>query len=150
MENTTLQWHPAFAAALRIELAEQLEMLEIEDEHILGHKPLQIDAIVVKKHKNVHINNKIGHIFKKHNIIEYKSPDDYLSINDFYKVYGYTCFYQSDTSSVLEIPPTELTLSFVCYHYPREMIRHLEETRKLTILKYSEGIFYLKGDFFPI
>ena len=36
-------------------------------------------------------------------IIEYKSPDDYLTINDFYKVYGYCCFYQSDTEHVCEI-----------------------------------------------
>ena len=41
------------------------------------------------------------------------TSDDYLSINDFYKVYGYTCFYQSDTESVLEILPTELTVTIV-------------------------------------
>ncbi len=150
MENTILHWHPAFAAALRIELTEQLDVLKIEDEHILGHKPMQIDTIVIKKNKNVHINNRIGHIFRKHNIIEYKSPDDYLSINDFYKVYGYTCFYQSDTKSVLEILPTELTITFVCYHYPREMLRYLKGNRNLVARKYSEGIYYLYGDSFPI
>ncbi len=37
------------------------------------------------------LNKSVGdRIFRTYNIIEYKSPDDYLSINDFYKVYGYT------------------------------------------------------------
>lgn len=39
----------------------------------------------------------IGRIFRKYNIIEYKSPVDYLGIDDFYKVYGYLCFYKADT-----------------------------------------------------
>ncbi len=37
------------------------------------------------------LNKSVGdRIFRTYNIIEYKSPDDYLSINDFCKVYGYT------------------------------------------------------------
>ena len=47
--------------------------------------------------------------FREHNIIEYKSPDDYLGINDFYKAYGYVCFYQSDTEEEGQINPEELT-----------------------------------------
>ncbi len=39
----------------------------------------------------------IGRIFRKYNIIEYKSPVDYLGIDDFYKVYGYLGFYKADT-----------------------------------------------------
>ena len=64
-----------------------------------------------------------------------KSPDDYLTINDFYKVYGYCCFYQSDTEHVCEILPEELTITFICNHYPRNLIQHLEKVRKLRIKK---------------
>ena len=53
-----------------------------------------------------------------------------MSINDFYKVYGYACIYQSDTNKVKEIDPEDLTLTFVCSHYPR--------------------IYYLKGDPIPM
>ena len=41
------------------------------------------------------IQKNIGRIFRQYNIVEYKSPDDYLSIDDFYKVYAYCCLYKS-------------------------------------------------------
>ena len=89
VKNTKLQWHPAFGAALRI--------------------TLQMDILIIKKLKDVPIRKTIGRIFRKHNIIEYKSPGDSLSINDFYKVYGYACIYQSNTDRIKEIDPQELT-----------------------------------------
>ena len=48
--------------------------------------------------------------------MEYKSPEDYISINDFYKVLGYVCVYQADTRKVLEIMPEELTITLVGDH----------------------------------
>lgn len=95
-----VQWHPAFAAALRIEFEAELDELDIQDEHLLSKKSMQIDVLIVKKDKGTKIKKNIGRIFREHNIIEYKSPDDSLMMNDFYKVYGYTCFYQSDTTHV--------------------------------------------------
>ena len=64
----------------------------------------------------------IGKIFRKHNIIEYKSPDDYLSIDDFYLVYAYACLYKSDTLSIDEISAEEITITFVCSKYPKTLI----------------------------
>ena len=89
-------------------------------------------------------------IFRKYNIIEYKSPDDHLTINDFYKVYGYCCFYQSDTNGVCQIPPEELTITFVCNHFPRKMIQHLKNFRGLNLARIEPGIYYIIGDAFPI
>lgn len=56
----------------------------------------------MKKLKETTIKKSIAKLFRNHNIIEYKAPDDYLSINDFYKVYGYACIYQSDTDQHLK------------------------------------------------
>ena len=50
---------------------------------------MQIDELVIKVHDNEKIQKNIGRIFRKHNIVEYKSPEDYLTINDFINVYGY-------------------------------------------------------------
>ena len=88
-----IQWHPAFDAALQIELGEEAKYLEFEPEHLLSKKPMQID-VLVKNEKHVQIKKNIGRIFRQHNIVEYKSPDDTLTIDDFYKVYGYTCIYR--------------------------------------------------------
>ena len=83
-----LQWHPAFYAGIQIELEAEAENLSFENEHQLGTKPKEIDILIIKKDREIPIRKNIGRIFRKHNIIEYKSPADYLSIDDFYKVYG--------------------------------------------------------------
>ena len=149
-ENGELQWHPAFFAGLQIELKDDKENLSFENEHQLSAKPMEIDVLVIKKEKDVPVRKNIGRIFRKHNIIEYKSPKDYLSIDDFYKVYGYTCFYKADTGAADEIKADELTITFVCSRYPAKLIRHLKEKRGYTIEKQEDGIYYIKGDYFPI
>src|SRR5699024_6709044 len=127
MEKRKLQWHPAFGAALRITLKEEMEFLEMHEEYLLSKEPPQIDILIVNTLRHLPVNNGIGRIFRQHNIIECKAPCDYLSINDFYKVYGYTCFYQSNTDRRKEIEPKELTITFACSRYPRAMLKHRAE-----------------------
>lgn len=150
MRDFLKQWHPAFSAAIHIELKEEIQYLHIEEEHLLGKKPMQIDLLIIKKPKNVSIRKNIGQIFREHNIIEYKDPGDSLSVNDFYKVFGYACFYQSDTEKILEINPREITITFACYHYPRKLARHLQDVWGMQIRKAEEGIYYLEGTVFSI
>ncbi len=150
MEKTKLQWHPGFSAALKMTLESEKECLEIHEEFQLSKKPLQIDILIVKKLKETTIKKSIAKLFRDHNIIEYKAPDDYLSINDFYKVYGYACIYQSDTDRVKEVDPETITLTFVCSHYPREMLKHLKQVRGIHVEKHGPGIYYLKGDPIPM
>lgn len=150
MTDGRLQWYSGFSAALRVELEDELDELCIEDEHMLSKKPMQIDVLVVKKKGEQPIRKNIGRIFRKHNIIEYKSPEDYLSINDFYKVYGYTCFYQSETKRVKDIPPEEITMTFICNHYPQKLLENLKKFKGIEVEKQEAGLYYLLGDSFPI
>ena len=145
-----LQWHPENYAGLQIELADEKEFLIFEDEHQLGTKPKAIDILFIKKVQEHKIKKNIGRIFRKHNIIEYKSPDDYLSIDDFYKVYGYACFYKADTPSVNSIPIHELIITFISRQYPRKLLHHLTEEQNYTIQKIEKGIYYLVGNSIPI
>ena len=148
MRKDNLQWHPAFFAGMQIEFEQESDMLIFENEHSLGTKPKQIDVLIIKKNDNAPIQKNIGRIFRKHNIIEYKSPTDYLSVDDFYLVYAYACLYKSDTNHVNEIAVEEITITFVCSHYPRELINHLKDVRKYQIEYREEGIYYVRGDFF--
>ena len=150
MEKAKLQWHPAFGAALRITFQDEMQYLEMHEEYLLSKKPLQMDVLIIKKLQDVQIKKTIGRIFRKHNIIEYKSPDDSLSVNDFYKVYGYACIYQSNTDRIKEIDPEDMTLTFVCSHYPREFLKHLERVRGMCTEYQGGGIYYLKGDPIPM
>lgn len=147
-EGEKIQWHPAFDAALQIELGEEAKYLTFEPEHLLSKKPMQID-VLVKNEKKVKIRKNIGRIFRQHNIIEYKSPEDHLNIDDFYKVYGYTCIYKTEVEKVNQIPAEEL-ITFVCYHYPRQMLRNLQNERNINVKNIENGIYYLYGDAIPI
>ncbi len=95
MEDTKIQWHPGFTAAMMLELKENREDLIFEKEYNLNTKPLEIDLLVIRKEAGVMIANEIGEFFRIHNIIEYKSPGDHLDIDDFYKVQGYASLYKS-------------------------------------------------------
>ncbi len=145
-EKKVLQWHPAFYASIQIELAEEADKLLFENEHQLGTKPKEIDVLIIKKHSEVQIEKNIGRIFRGHNIVEYKSPKDYLSIDDFYKVYGYACFYKSDAGRVDAIKADDLTITFVCKKYPHKMVRHLKIVKQLQTEKIEDGIYYINGD----
>ena len=149
-EKETLQWHPAFYAGIQIEFEDEADKLIFENEHQLGTKPKEIDVLIIKKRPDVQIQKNLGKIFRTHNLIEYKSPTDSLSIDDFYKVYGYACFYKSDTTAVDEIPSEEITITFVCKRFPRNLVQKLLGSRRLTLQKVDDGIHYLTGDHFPI
>lgn len=150
MSEKDLQWHPAFYAGMQIELKDEAENLIFENEHQLGTKPFGIDVLIIKKESGKSIRKNIGRIFRKYNIVEYKSPDDYLSIDDFYKVYGYACFYKADVERVNSIEIGELTISLVCTHTPKKLLRHLRAERRYEIVKQGEGIYYVSGDVIPI
>ena len=149
-EKKYFQWHSAFYAGIQIELEEEADCLIFENEHQLSTKPMGIDVLIIKKNSKIQIHKNIGRIFRTHNIMEYKSPDDYLSIDDFYKVYGYCCFYKSDTPQMDMIKAEELTISFVCSKYPRKLISHLQKIRHYKVKCVEKGIYQVSGDFFPI
>ena len=148
-EEAVLQWHPAFFAGIQIEFSEEKEKLTFENEHQLGTKPKQIDVLIIKKESETRLRKNIGKIFRKYNIIEYKSPEDYISIDDFYQVYGYACFFKADTKKVNEIKAEEITITFVCKRKPEKLIKHLQEERGFR-LEGEEGIYTIYGDFFPM
>ena len=124
-----LQWHPAFYATAQIELQEEAKYLIFEDEHQLSTKPMSIDVLVIKNEQKHKVQKNIGRIFQKYNLVEYKSPTDYISIDTFYKIYGYVCFYKSDTGTTDEIPISEVTITLFGLGYPRKLIKHLREVR---------------------
>ena len=84
-DGKLLQWNPAFNADLQIEFREEKEKLKFEQEYLLSSKPMAIDVLIIKKKNAEPIHKNIGKIFRKYNIIEYKSPSDALSVDDFVK-----------------------------------------------------------------
>lgn len=144
-----IQWHPGFYAAAELELRMNREELDFHREYNLSKKPLQIDLLVVKKLKDVLIQNKIGRIFRRYNIIEYKSPDDGMSIDDFCKTLGYAYFYKGMSEKVNEVPLGELTVSLFRYAKPQKLLKELL-SYGWRIKEYAKGIYYIEGVGIPV
>lgn len=146
--DMAIQWHPAFCAAAELEFMANRKDLEFQREYNLSKKPLQIDLLVVEKRDDVTIENEIGRIFRKYNIIEYKSPGDGMTIDDFFKTVGYACIYKGLGGTVDSIPINQLTVSLFREGYPLELLRSLEHYGFVIKKKYA-GIYYVEGLMIP-
>jgi len=140
-------WHDAFFQAVKQELFEYRDSLEFKNQYPLTNESLRIDVLVIKKTKNLVINKNIARIFRADNILEYKSPDDYLAVTDFLKVNAYANLYAAITPGV---DFAELTLTFVENRHPRKLLKYLTGTRGYTVEESSPGIFLVTGDYLPI
>ena len=145
-KSNKMEWHPAFVEAIQLELYDYKDSLEILSEKSLTSKPLQIDCVIIKKTKNTVIKKNIGKIFRKINLLEYKSPLDYIAVKDFYKVYCYMCLY----IYLNNCPITDVTITFAGNRYPRELLQHLRKVRGYTVDEFSPGIYNILGDAVPI
>jgi len=145
-ELSRIPWHPAFIEAIQLELEDYSNCLEFYPEYQLTSEPLKIDCVIIKKTKDTEIKKNFASIFKKANLLEYKSPGDYISVSGFYKVYGYACLY----ASFEKIPITELTISFVGSRHPEKLLSHLVHVRRYKVEENNSGIYTVKGDIIPV
>ena len=139
-------WHPAFFEAMKQELFDYRDSLEFKYNYPLTREPLEIDVLIIKKPKDLIIDKNIARIFRSDNILEYKSPDDYLSVNDFLKVNAYANLYASITPGV---DFADITMTFVGNRHPRELLKYLTGTRGYTAEEASPGIYLITGDYLP-
>jgi hypothetical protein len=145
--NDTIDWHTAFYDAIQLELEAYEDSLTFEFEHPLNTNPLIIDAVIVKKNRNIVIKKNIAKIFRATNIIEYKSPEDWLSVADFHKAIAYTHLYCSTVENAVI---NDITLSFVLNRNASKVLEHITDICKYTISQKDAGIYVVTGDIIPI
>ena len=143
-----LQWHPAFCAAAGLEFHEDIERLELKPEYNLSKEPIRIDLLIIKEGRTGQIKNEIGHIMRTYNVIEYKSPEDALTIDDFYKTVGYACLYKGYGEYVDAVPINELTISIFREARPEKMFLTLQRYGHKIEERYP-GIYYVT-EYLPI
>ena len=144
LEAVNIQWHPGFYGAAELEFLSNKGDLEFQREFNLSKEPIRMDLLIIKKLADVRIENELGHIFKKYNVAEFKSPDDALSIDDYYKTVGYACLYKGLGETVDQIPANELTISIFRESYPREMFEAMKNLG-MEIKERYPGIYYISG-----
>lgn len=143
MSDIKIQWHPAFIAAMNLELIQNRNDLVFEKEYNLNMKPLEIDLLVIKKGVSVQLANEIGYLFKGHNIIEYKSPEDSLDIDDFYKAGAYASLYKAYGETVDSIKANDITVSIIREVKPEKLFKYFEE-HEYVVTNPHKGIYYIK------
>ena len=148
-DTKKIQWHPGFVAAMDLELAENRKDLVYEKEYNLNTKPLEIDLLVIKKDSHVRISNEIGELFRKYNIIEYKSPDNHLDVDALYKTGAYASLYKAYGEISNKRKAEDITVTIVRRARPVKLFRWLRE-HDFTIENPHKGIYYiLDGVLFP-
>ena len=136
------QWHPAFVSAMQLELKEDAQYLNFTSEHNLNTKPLEVDLLIVKKEKDVEIKNEIGKVFRKHNIVEYKSPDDSMNLNTYMKVIAYACLYKAYEERVDDISLDEIAITMVRERKPEKLFQWFENNG-YQVEEVFKGIYYV-------
>ena len=137
-----IQWHPGFVAAMNLELADNRDKLIYEKEYNLNMKPLEIDLLVIKKDKNLQLANEIGKIFQGYNIMEYKSPQDHLNIDTFYKTGAYASLYKAYGETVDERTADDITVSIVRETRPEGLFRYFK-SHGIRMTSPYKGVYYI-------
>jgi hypothetical protein len=146
-KNKKTSWHPAFVQAIQADLAAYRDFLEFTAELPLTTEPLRIDLAIIKKKKDIVIDNSIARFFRKDNLLEYKSPTDSLSILDFAQVHAYAYLYASITPGV---DLADITITFIENRHPRKFLNYLANEHGCKIEKPAPGIYLVERKLLPI
>ena len=144
MEDTNTQWHLGLKPAVDLELVEERENLSYFRDYSLNQQALEIDLLIIKKEGDQPIRNEIGKLFRKYNIIEYKSPKDELNIDTLYKVGAYTSLYKAYGDTVDERKADEITTSLIRKAKPIKLFQYFEE-HGIQLENPYKGIYYVKS-----
>ena len=135
------QYHPAFCAAMELELREDRDHLTFDDEYNLNTKPNEIDFVVINDNENTGVKSGLGAIFRKHNIFEFKSFHDSLNERVYHRTMGYMHLYIAYGDEY--ISPEDITVSFLREGYPRNLMKYFKE-KGFTISTYEDGIYHIR------
>ena len=140
---TRISWHPAFVQAIEKELEDCRNDLTFVTEYQLTSDPLRIDVLIIKKNRNVAIKKNIARIFRSHNVVEYKSPNDRVTIEDYDKTHCYSRLY----ASLNKVFVSEMSVTIIVQRYPRKLMAFLED--QYTVQNFQPGIYFVFGDTSP-
>ena len=143
-EVTSIKWHPGFCSAMELEFLQYKDLLDFNREFPLSKEPLRIDLLMIKKIKDVVLDIDIGRLFKTYNIIEYKSPKDGLTIDDYIKTVGYAYLYKGLGATVDAVPLSELTATIVRDTEPTALFKKIRNEGGIIEEKYP-GVYYITG-----
>ena len=151
-----VDWHEAASCAFQIELKDYSHILEYISEYPLGKNSYRIDLLVIKKLTDEIISKNIARIFKTFNLLEIKGVGSSISIDSYYKTIGYAGLLIAQmgkserASRKTQYSSLDVSLTLLSCHYPRKLMKHLREERKIPVAKISDGVYYINKETFHI
>ncbi|MDE7282017.1 MAG: hypothetical protein K2N85_00270 [Lachnospiraceae bacterium] len=148
-QQKRVNWHEAATCAIQIDLRDYSHMLEFLTEYPLGKRgSYRIDLLLIKKLSDQTIPKHIAKIFSTFNLFEIKGLGSSLNTDCYYKTIGYACFLIEQSGKTGEYINTDISLSFLCMHYPRKLIKHLTKKRHLRVEKSAPGVYHIIKEIF--
>ena len=151
-----VDWHEAASCAFQIELKDYSHILEYISEYPLGKNSYRIDLLVIKKLTDEMISKNIARIFRTFNLLEIKGVGSSISIDSYYKTIGYAGLLIAQMgkserdSRKTQYSSLDVSLTLLSCHYPRKLMKHLREDRKIPVAKISDGVYHINKETFPI
>ena len=144
-EEARTDWHKLLVGAFILDMRPDREKLVFQQETEIGREPPRTDLIVIRKQPDAVLENEIGQVFRTHNLIEFKSPEDRLGLKAYYKGIGYAGFYIGSDTGESNAAPWEVTLTLIRASKPVKLMRQLQECCDCTIREMAAGIYYVEG-----
>ncbi len=128
-------------SGLMLSLSKYRSRLEAHHGCKLNKKPRELDCLIIDKHdQSERIINDIASFFERHNIVEFKNPDETLNVETVWKVISYGTQYISDMS----VDPKEVTLTLLRVSKPIKALKQLAKSGYQIETSYP-GVFYIGG-----
>ncbi len=140
-KGTNNQYHPPACASLELELRDAKEDLAYYPELTLNPKPNQIDLLIVSRSGRVRSASGLAAIFKKYNIVEYKSPNQAMDVAIYNRTVAYAHLLAARYGGRLR-PDRDVTLTFIRKRKPVILMRELKASG-FEILEYKSGIYHV-------
>ena len=103
-------WHREFEDVLQIDVDSWNNHAWIEREVSIGEDAPRADYLIVNSEGLPKTAKSVFQIFRKHNVVEYKSPGDLITRRTIWKTAGYGCLLLG-TTKAQAYPEDQLTLT---------------------------------------
>ena len=90
----------------------------------------------------------IALIFQAFNLLEIKGFGSSVSTDSYYKMIEYAGLFIDQTGKSNQYSALDVSLTFLSLHYPRKLIKHLREERKLTVANTCSGVYHINKETF--
>ena len=144
LQKTIIDWHSAMFGAVNLILKPYKYNLILEREYLLNLMPRRIDCMIFKKDKNIPIDVDAFQLFRRHNVVEFKSYLDDLNIDVVWTTISYAMQFMSQEEHIGDRPGEDISITIFRSSYPRTLFTQLGKLGWTVEEKYH-NVYYLTG-----